>query len=219
MIRIGGQDVVGLPPVRRGTAMMFQSYALFPHMTVRRQRRLQPAHARRRQGRAPGAGARDARQGAARPARRPHAGAALGRPAAAGRARARDHHQPARAAAGRAAVGARRVPPAADAQRAAPPATRARHHLRPRHPHPARGDRGGRHGGGDGSGPHRAGGRARGDLRHAGERLRRPFHGRAQRAERPARPHHGRSRRARERPRPALRAGDGRRASRRRATR
>jgi putative spermidine/putrescine transport system ATP-binding protein len=33
-IRIGGQDVVGLPPVRRGTAMMFQSYALFPHMTV-----------------------------------------------------------------------------------------------------------------------------------------------------------------------------------------
>jgi putative spermidine/putrescine transport system ATP-binding protein len=34
-IRIGGQSVVGLPPVRRGTAMMFQSYALFPHLTVR----------------------------------------------------------------------------------------------------------------------------------------------------------------------------------------
>ena len=33
-IRIGGENVVGLPPVRRGTAMMFQSYALFPHMTV-----------------------------------------------------------------------------------------------------------------------------------------------------------------------------------------
>ena len=33
-ILIGGEDVVGLPPVRRGTAMMFQSYALFPHMTV-----------------------------------------------------------------------------------------------------------------------------------------------------------------------------------------
>jgi putative spermidine/putrescine transport system ATP-binding protein len=33
-IRIGGDNVVGLPPVRRGTAMMFQSYALFPHMTV-----------------------------------------------------------------------------------------------------------------------------------------------------------------------------------------
>ena len=33
-IRIGGEEVVGLPPVRRGTAMMFQAYALFPHMTV-----------------------------------------------------------------------------------------------------------------------------------------------------------------------------------------
>jgi putative spermidine/putrescine transport system ATP-binding protein len=34
IIRIGGENVVGLAPVRRGTAMMFQSYALFPHMTV-----------------------------------------------------------------------------------------------------------------------------------------------------------------------------------------
>jgi putative spermidine/putrescine transport system ATP-binding protein len=33
-IRIGGERVVGLPPVKRGTAMMFQSYALFPHLTV-----------------------------------------------------------------------------------------------------------------------------------------------------------------------------------------
>jgi spermidine/putrescine transport system ATP-binding protein len=33
-IRIGGESVVGLLPVRRGTAMMFQNYALFPHLTV-----------------------------------------------------------------------------------------------------------------------------------------------------------------------------------------
>ncbi|MBJ3774408.1 ABC transporter ATP-binding protein [Acuticoccus mangrovi] len=34
-ITIGGQSVVGLPPVQRGTAMMFQNYALFPHLSVR----------------------------------------------------------------------------------------------------------------------------------------------------------------------------------------
>jgi putative spermidine/putrescine transport system ATP-binding protein len=31
-ILIGGQNVSELPPVARGTAMMFQSYALFPHL-------------------------------------------------------------------------------------------------------------------------------------------------------------------------------------------
>lgn len=34
-ILIGGESVVGLPPVARRTAMMFQSYALFPHLSVR----------------------------------------------------------------------------------------------------------------------------------------------------------------------------------------
>ena len=34
-VRIGGQSMVGLPPIRRGTALMFQSYALFPHRSVR----------------------------------------------------------------------------------------------------------------------------------------------------------------------------------------
>ncbi len=32
-VRIDGQSVLGLPPAERGTAMMFQSYALFPHLT------------------------------------------------------------------------------------------------------------------------------------------------------------------------------------------
>ena len=34
MIRIEGRDIAHLPPEARGTAMMFQSYALWPHMTV-----------------------------------------------------------------------------------------------------------------------------------------------------------------------------------------
>ncbi len=35
VIRIGGKDVTDLPPKARNIAMVFQSYALFPHMTVR----------------------------------------------------------------------------------------------------------------------------------------------------------------------------------------
>ncbi len=34
-IVLGGRDVSYLPPAKRGTAMMFQSYALFPHLSVR----------------------------------------------------------------------------------------------------------------------------------------------------------------------------------------
>ena len=33
-IRIGSRDVTGLPPAQRGLSMVFQSYALFPHLNV-----------------------------------------------------------------------------------------------------------------------------------------------------------------------------------------
>lgn len=33
-ILLGGQDVTDMPPQERGTAMVFQNYALWPHMTV-----------------------------------------------------------------------------------------------------------------------------------------------------------------------------------------
>ena len=35
-IRIDGTDATAIPPARRGLAMVFQSYALYPHMTVRK---------------------------------------------------------------------------------------------------------------------------------------------------------------------------------------
>src|SRR5262245_19079339 len=33
-VRIGGRDVTALPPWKRNAGMVFQSYALFPHLTV-----------------------------------------------------------------------------------------------------------------------------------------------------------------------------------------
>jgi len=36
VIRIDGQDATEVPPAKRGLAMVFQSYALYPHMTVRK---------------------------------------------------------------------------------------------------------------------------------------------------------------------------------------
>ncbi|MEM8850328.1 MAG: ABC transporter ATP-binding protein [Pseudomonadota bacterium] len=34
-ILLAGRDISSLPPAKRGTAMMFQNYALFPHLSVR----------------------------------------------------------------------------------------------------------------------------------------------------------------------------------------
>ncbi len=36
IVKIDGNDATNLPPARRGLAMVFQSYALYPHMTVRK---------------------------------------------------------------------------------------------------------------------------------------------------------------------------------------
>jgi thiamine transport system ATP-binding protein len=33
-VRFGGESMVGVPPEERDTGIVFQSYALFPHMTV-----------------------------------------------------------------------------------------------------------------------------------------------------------------------------------------
>ena len=46
-IEIDGQDQAGFPPYRRPTNMMFQSYALFPHMTRGEEHRIRVTPRRR----------------------------------------------------------------------------------------------------------------------------------------------------------------------------
>ena len=50
-ILIGDRDVTQLPPAARTIAMVFQSYALFPHLTVAREHPVRPARAQGRRGR------------------------------------------------------------------------------------------------------------------------------------------------------------------------
>ena len=54
-VRIGGRDSTRLPPAKRNLSMVFQSYALFPHLTVAENilfglkvRRVAPAERERR---------------------------------------------------------------------------------------------------------------------------------------------------------------------------
>ena len=44
-VRIGGRSIVELPPRKRNLGIVFQNYALFPHLTVRANVESRPAHA------------------------------------------------------------------------------------------------------------------------------------------------------------------------------
>jgi multiple sugar transport system ATP-binding protein len=51
-IEIDGKDATDVPPAKRGLAMVFQSYALYPHMSRAQEHRLPAAHGEARPGRA-----------------------------------------------------------------------------------------------------------------------------------------------------------------------
>ena len=92
-IYIAGTDVTDLPPSERDTAMMFQSFALFPHRNVHQnvEFSLKVKGIERRGARS--AGGPDARDGEPGPARRPLPPGPERRPAAARRAGPGPHQQ------------------------------------------------------------------------------------------------------------------------------
>ena len=136
---LGGDDVTEHPPYKRDVNTVFQSYALFPHLSVEKnvafgleRKKVGKAEVRTRV-----AEALELVQLGHLGKRKP--GAALRRPAAARRARPRARQPAARAAARRAARRARPAPAQAAPDRAqAHPAGR-RHHVRARHARPGGG--------------------------------------------------------------------------------
>ena len=164
-ILIDGAEMSTVPPHERPVNMMFQSYALFPHMTRGEQRRLRaaaPAAGRCRQAQRIQEALDMVQLGALAQAQ---AAPALRRSATAGGAGARADPPAQGAAARRAAVGARQEAARTDPVRAHGPAVQGGHHLHRRDPRPGRSDGAGHAHRGDGPRPGGAGGHAVGDLR------------------------------------------------------
>ncbi len=135
-ISVGGQPMEGIPANRRPTNMVFQSYAIFPHLNVEQNVAygLKRLKLERDGGKAPRRGGAGA--GVADRPRQASGHRALRRPAPARGARPRVGDAAQGAAARRAAVGAGQETARADAGRAAPPAAGGRHHLRAGHARP-----------------------------------------------------------------------------------
>ena len=175
-ITLDGADLLAMPVHRRPVNLMFQSYALFPHLTVAKN----VAYGLERE-RRPTAGDPPARRRGAR-RRRPHAagvappGAAVGRSAPARRPGPGDRQAAQAAAPRRTARRPRPQDPRPDADRTQAAAARRRDHVRRRHPRPGRGDVDGRPGRRDERRARRAAGVADRALRTPGEPVRRRLH-------------------------------------------
>ena len=150
-IAIDGTVVNKLEPRERGCAMVFQNYALYPHMSVAREHRLCAEGRRRAQGRARRSASQEvARIAGARASARPQARATFRRPAPARRHGPRHDPRAEGVPVRRAALQSRRQAArrrcAAEIRKPAPPAGAT---SRLRHPRPGRGDDAGRPAGGD----------------------------------------------------------------------
>ena len=143
-LSIDGERVNDVPPAERGLAMVFQSYALYPHMSVADNMAFSLRLAGVGKARALPEGPRGGPRPAARAAARAQAARALRRPAPARRDRPRDRAQPQGLPVRRAALQPRRRAARADADRARPAARGAQGDHDLRHPRSGRGDDAGR---------------------------------------------------------------------------
>ena len=167
-VRIGDRVVNGLHPRKRDVAMVFQNYALYPHMTRLQEHRLRAQGAEDCRRTRSGGGSRRRRASSASATeleRKP--GAALRRPAPAGGDGAGDRPRPPGLPDGRAALESRREAARADARRDRADPAGARRDDDLRHARPGRGDDDGRPGRRAAEGRAPAGGRAAAALRPA----------------------------------------------------
>ena len=126
-VLIDDKVVNELAPMDRDIAMVFQNYALYPHMIGLRQHGLRPQNAEIRQARDPEAGARGRRHPGHRRVSETQAAAAVGRPAPARRLGAGDRAPPAGLSVRRAVIESRRQTARPDAGRAEEIASAPRH--------------------------------------------------------------------------------------------
>ena len=175
-IFIGDRDITKLPPKDRDIAMVFQNYALYPHMTVADNMAFSLKMAKMKESERKERVAEAARILEPDRVPRPQAQGPLGWSAPAGRDGPRDRAQAAGVLHGRAAVEPRREDACADPHRHRQAPAGPRRHHRLRHPRPGRGHDDGRPGRGDEGRLPPAGRHPAEPLRPSGEPVRGRLH-------------------------------------------